>query len=258
MAKFGVIYSLPSHKMIDGFSCQLCDSSTAKCDRVEQSSSSNNQYSGSTSIQECSQDNNDSKKNPSSLLASSAIEFAFETNQCHHWFHLKCAKKIISNNIRGQYVACPVCKTWIKAGTQPTDGEMKIRKENYYLPGQPTCIVFGNPIPVIKIMCKFKDVTDKIACAEWEEFLPLTQDGIKIAKMLKVAFDQKLLFSVVHSEPKKIVHNLQNVLWSASSEDEIKRMHKIECVAIGYPNYPQYLQRYEMHLRVFGITDEDL
>ena len=162
---------------------------------------------------------------------------------------------IILNEFSDQHILCPVCKTWIKAGAQPNDGEIQITKENHYLPGQPTCIIFGNPTPIITINYKFKDETDNIEGLKWEEFLPLTREGIKIAKMLKVAFDRKLLFSVEYSDTKKIVKtiNMYCLCHSFASNDD-----NMECAANNYPNCPKHLEHYEMYFRALGVMNEDL
>ena len=239
LAKFGMMLPSDSEEeigpIVDRIVCRFCYRSMAR-DRID---SFPNHHSRSKSI----------------VYKSTGIEFVFATKQCHHRFHLKCAKEMISNDFVGQYIVCPVSKTRIKPGTQPNDGEMKIIKENFYSPGQPTCIAFGNPTPIIKINYKFKDETGNVECLEWEEFLPLTWKGIKIAKMLKVAFERKLLFSVEHSDTKKVVNNIGKF---CSLCDLTSRNNKMEFAANNYPNCSQHLEGYEKYLRAFGITNEDL
>ena len=216
--------------------------------------------------------------NINTAVMTTKEESAFEVKGCNHIFHLGCAKQIVQNQTSGTFFECPVCKTiqGIKTGNQPESGEMKISKEDFDLPGYKKGWtlkknddtngqsgykhIFAKAKGTIVVEYKFTDgiQDDKhpnpgqpyhAHIFPRKAYFPATLEGIKIVRLLRVAFDRRLVFTVGRSATT----GKDNVIvWNG-----IHHKTKIADSNYGYPD-PSYLQRVEEELKALGVIDTDL
>ena len=201
----------------------------------------------------------------------------FETKICKHHFHLECAKLIIFNQPSDQYFECPMCKTiqGIKIGNQPDTGRMSVTKENYDLPGygKSSSLNFthnqhGNAICTSSVGANGTYVVEyafddgiqndshpnpgspyQAHSFPRKAYIPATTEGTKIVRMLRLAFDRKLIFTV----GKSATSGKDNVIvWNG-----IHHKTQIAGTDYGYPD-PQYLERVKKELNAMGITENDV
>ena len=205
-------------------------------------------------------------------------ESAFKVKGCNHIFHLDCAKQIVLNQTSDTFFECPVCKIiqGIKTGNQPESGEMKISKEDFDLPGYKKGWslkknddtngqsgykhIFAKAKGTIIVEYKFTDgiQDDKhpnpgqpyhAHMFPRKAYFPATPEGIRIVRLLRVAFDRRLVFTVGRSATT----GKDNVIvWNG-----IHHKTKIADSNYGYPD-PSYLQRVEEELKALGVVDSDL
>lgn len=171
-----------------------------------------------------------------------------KTLRCLHSFCSSCLDAAFSVK-----PACPLCNTYhgLYTGTQP-DGTMSEARISQCLPGYekygsivirysfPAGIQGRNhPNPGVRY-----SGTTRIA------FLPANEEGEKILKLLRKAFDRKLIFTVGQS----VTTGLHNVItWNDIH-------HKTSITGgpqrFGYPD-PDYLSRVREELRDKGVTEDD-
>ena len=232
---------------------------------------------------DCVRDHNfvKSKKRLSNIdtaVVTMIEESAFEVKGCNHIFHLDCAKQIVLNQTSDTFFECPVCKTiqGIKTGNQPDSGEMKISKEDFDLPGykkgwtlkkiddtngQPVYKhIFEKAKGTMVVEYSFTDGTQgekhpnpgqpyHADMFPRKAYFPATPEGIRIVRLLRVAFDRRLVFTVGRS----VTTSKDNVIvWNG-----IHHKTKIADSSYGYPD-PSYLQRVEEELKALGVVDSDL
>ena len=216
------------------------------------------------------------RKEVGSKSIGSNEDYVFETKGCKHYFHLDCAKQIILNQPSTKYFECPFCKNiqGTKIGNQPESGEMKIRKENFDLPGYTKgwtlkkegdgksgfTKTFGRCQGTIVVEYVFRNgVQGKYHPNPGSPYyadnfprrayFPATAEGIKIVRLLKVAFDRRLVFTVGRSATTQ----RDNVIvWNG-----IHHKTRTADAVHGYPD-PQYLQRVEEELKSCGVTEDAL
>ena len=217
----------------------------------------------------------DTAKAQMTLVGSKSKEYGisnrdsvFETKECKHYFHLDCAKQIIMNQPSTKYFECPVCRhiQGQKIGNQPETGEMKIAKECFDLPGHKEGWTFkngkhfGRCQGTIVVEYKFwNGVQGKYHPRPGapyyaynfprKAYFPATSEGIHVVRLLKVAFDRRLVFTVGQSSTNQ---KDNAIVWNG-----IHHKTKISGAAHGYPD-PQYLDRIQKELKSFGVTEHDL
>lgn len=81
-------------------------------------------------------------------------------------------------------------------------------------------------------------------------FLPDCEEGQKVLKLLKKAFEQRLIFTIGQSATT----GLRNVITWNDIHHKTRMTGGPEC--FGYPD-PGYLSRVQEELRLKGITDDD-
>ncbi|XP_075255114.1 putative E3 ubiquitin-protein ligase DTX2 isoform X2 [Convolutriloba macropyga] len=92
---------------------------------------------------------------------------------CKHPLHLDCTKEIFKNNNK-QFLTCPICKKvfgGVMTGTQPEGGTMSYS--------------------VIPLSCAGYE-----SCSSYQIIYNFPRNGQQLVKMLKVAFDRRLVFTI--------------------------------------------------------------
>ena len=224
--------------------------------------------------------NNNKRSKPTTESKQTPVQIensVFVTTECKHHFHLECAKQIILHQPSDQYFECPECKTiqGVKTGNQPDTGEMRITEENFDLPGYEKswslrrgesygntryASGFGRTKGTIVVEYRFKDGMQNVTHPNpgfpyhadsfpRKAYFPATPEGNKVVRMLRLAFDRKLIFTVGQSATT----GRDNVIvWNG-----VHHKTKISDSVYGYPD-PHYLQRVEHELNALGITEKDL
>ncbi|KAK3095117.1 hypothetical protein FSP39_010496 [Pinctada imbricata] len=170
----------------------------------------------------------------------------------------KCSHSFCSVCIEQQFKykpQCPVCFTAYgkMTGNQP-DGQMSLKRDSrHHLPGYQE---FG----IIRVSYIFPDGIQKDIHPNPGQkyygtsrmgYLPDNQEGVKVAKLLWVAFDRKLVFTVGRS---RTTGQDNVVTWN-----DIHHKTSIDGGPhnFGYPD-PTYLSRVLEELAAKGVTDQDL
>ncbi|XP_047737111.1 uncharacterized protein LOC108677886 isoform X3 [Hyalella azteca] len=173
--------------------------------------------------------------------------------QCRHVFHASCLVQSLATDATS--ITCPNCKTihGTLTGTQPSNGTMHVRLNEYSLPGYDGCKTYkitysfprgiqgpehpspGRPYFLIGFP----------RCA----YLPDTPKGRKVLRLLQEAFDRRLIFTVgtsaTTSQPDCVVWNGVH--------------HKTEVTNYGGHGYPDpnYLDNVTMELAALGVTEDN-
>lgn len=170
--------------------------------------------------------------------------------KCGHFFHEAC----IAPCVCGGALRCPVCQAvaGLLTGTQPP-GTMRVTTSRSALPGYPRC-------GTIVVSYDFPDGTQgpehphpgvPYAGTARQGFFPDNAEGRKVVRLLQLAWQQRVLFTVGRS----MTTGCDNcVVWNGIH-------HKTSTTggptAHGYPD-PTYLSRVQEELASFGITEEYL
>ncbi|XP_023665220.2 E3 ubiquitin-protein ligase DTX4a isoform X2 [Paramormyrops kingsleyae] len=175
--------------------------------------------------------------------------------QCGHQYHLQCLVAMYSNGNGDGSLQCPTCKTiyGVKTGNQPP-GKMEYHVIPHSLPGHPDC-------KTIRIIYT---ITPGIQGPEHPNpgkpftargfprhcYLPDSDKGRKVLRLLLVAWDRRLLFSVGTSST---TGESDTVIWN---EVHHKTEFGSNLTGHGYPDLG-YLDNVLEELRAQGITEED-
>ena len=173
-----------------------------------------------------------------------------QLTKCSHFFHEAC----IAPCVCGGALRCPVCQavTGLLTGTQPR-GTMRVTTSRTALPGYPHC-------GTLVVTYDFPDGTQgpehphpgvRYAGTARQGFFPDNAEGRKVVRLLQLAWQQRVLFTVGRS----MTTGCDNcVVWNGIH-------HKTSTTggptAHGYPD-PTYLARVQQELASFGITEEYL
>ncbi|XP_041096813.1 probable E3 ubiquitin-protein ligase DTX2 isoform X2 [Polyodon spathula] len=174
--------------------------------------------------------------------------------KCGHVFHLLCMLAMYDNGTKDGSLQCPSCKTIYgeKTGTQPK-GKMDIYSIPQSLPGHPDCgtiqIIYSIPPGVQGPEHPNPGQPFSSRGFPRHCYLPDSDQGRKVLKLLKLAWNRRLIFTVGTSsttgEPDTVVWN------------EIH--HKTEMLSNvsghGYPD-PNYLDNVLAELASQGVTEE--
>ena len=179
----------------------------------------------------------------------------FETYGCKHQFHIKCAEQIVLSQPKETFFECPVCKEiqGTKIGNQPDSGTMTISRSLIDVPGYSGkgAIVVEydfpngiqgqhNPHPG---MPYYADHFPRVS------YFPATQRGIKVVRLMKIAFDRRLIFTIGRSATTGMD---DAIIWNS-----IHHKTKICDSYFGYPD-SSYLARVEEELKLVGVVEADL
>lgn len=176
--------------------------------------------------------------------------------QCCHQLHLDCLNAMLSRQSckRNMYIQCPVCMMIYgeKTGNQP-EGSMDWNVLNYSLPGH-------NGSRTIQITY---NIVSGIQGSEHPNpgrpyyavgfprvcYLPDTEKGRKILRLLSVAFERRLVFTIGRS----VTTGREDVVtWN---EIHHKTEPGVSNSGHGYPD-PNYLDNCLKELAVHGVTEE--
>ncbi|CAL8368492.1 unnamed protein product [Lota lota] len=172
-----------------------------------------------------------------------------KTLKCRHYFCTECIDSVFMCK-----PACPVCNTFygIYHGTQP-QGTMTVTRSWQCLPGFDNCgsITIEYRFPAGIQGPEHPNPGAKYGSTSRTAFLPACEEGQKVLRLLQVAFDRRLLFTIGQS----VTTGLNNVItWNDIH-------HKTNTGGgpqkFGYPD-PGYLSRVQKELRLKGVTEEDL
>lgn len=119
------------------------------------------------------------------------------TLPCLHTFCKACLDLWLKDNNR-----CPICKTCVQKliGNQP-DGSMSIYKDQFPLPGYEKCgtIIIHYYFPPGFQGSQHPNPGVQYSGTNREAYLPDNQEGNEVLNLLRMAWDQKLLFTVGQS-----------------------------------------------------------
>ncbi|CAN9516152.1 unnamed protein product [Ophioblennius macclurei] len=170
------------------------------------------------------------------------------TLRCRHSFCSSCVAAAFSVK-----PACPLCNAYHgrHTGTQP-NGTMTVCRHPKCLPGHERCGCFiirysfpaGIQGPEHPNPGTMYSGTTRIA------YLPANEEGEKILKMLRKAFDRKLIFTVGQS----VTTGLQNVITWNDIHHKTNVNGGPPC--FGYPD-PDYLYRVREELYAKGVREDD-
>ncbi|XP_030623549.1 probable E3 ubiquitin-protein ligase DTX3 [Chanos chanos] len=150
--------------------------------------------------------------------------------------------------------ACPICGTFhgTYEGTQPP-GEMRVSRTWQGLPGYVSCgtIVIEYHFPGGIQGPEHPNPGKRYSRTSRRAFLPACAEGERVLKLLQVAFDRRLTFTIGTS----VTTGLSNVItWNDIH-------HKTSMTGgpqgFGYPD-PDYLRRVREELRQKGVTEADV
>lgn len=169
-------------------------------------------------------------------------------SKCRHEFCSRC----IDKHFEEVSPSCPNCKIYYgkPLGNQP-DGLMWYSTVNQYLPGYPATdtIIIEYEIPDGTQTDKHPNPGVPFKGTHRIAYIPDNEHGRKIHRMLRKAFDQKLIFTV----GKSATTGKENmVTWN---DIHHKTRPDGGPQSFGYPD-PEYLDRVEEQLTKAGITDE--
>ncbi|KAI4879718.1 hypothetical protein NFI96_013872, partial [Prochilodus magdalenae] len=218
----------------------------------------------------------------------SRAESVGRLSQCGHQYHLQCLVAMYNNGNKDGSLQCPTCKTiyGVKTGNQPP-GKMEYHVIPHSLPGHPDCktirIIYNIP-PGIQARLYYIRQSQKLSCVQLQTkhymsrnrvliyfkgpehpnpgkpftargfprhcYLPDSEKGRLVLKLLLVAWDRRLIFSVGTSST---TGEADTVIWN---EVHHKTEFGSNLTGHGYPD-SGHLDNVLEELRVQGITEED-
>uniref|UniRef100_A0A1A8SA96 RING-type E3 ubiquitin transferase n=1 Tax=Nothobranchius rachovii TaxID=451742 RepID=A0A1A8SA96_9TELE len=175
--------------------------------------------------------------------------------QCGHQYHLQCLVAMYNNGNKDGSLQCPTCKTiyGVKTGNQPP-GKMEYHVIPHSLPGHPDCktirIIYNIP-PGIQGP-EHPNPGKPFTARGFPRhcYLPDSEKGRKVLRLLLVAWDRRLIFSVGTSST---TGESDTVIWN---EVHHKTEFGSNLTGHGFPD-PGHLDNVLEELRSQGITEED-
>uniref|UniRef100_A0A8C6NIU4 E3 ubiquitin-protein ligase n=1 Tax=Nothobranchius furzeri TaxID=105023 RepID=A0A8C6NIU4_NOTFU len=175
--------------------------------------------------------------------------------QCGHQYHLQCLVAMYNNGNKDGSLQCPTCKTiyGVKTGNQPP-GKMEYHIIPHSLPGHPDCktirIIYNIP-PGIQGP-EHPNPGKPFTARGFPRhcYLPDSEKGRKVLRLLLVAWDRRLIFSVGTSST---TGESDTVIWN---EVHHKTEFGSNLTGHGFPD-PGHLDNVLEELRAQGITEED-
>uniref|UniRef100_A0A3Q2EKM9 E3 ubiquitin-protein ligase n=1 Tax=Cyprinodon variegatus TaxID=28743 RepID=A0A3Q2EKM9_CYPVA len=175
--------------------------------------------------------------------------------QCGHQYHFQCLVAMYNNGNKDGSLQCPTCKTiyGVKTGNQPA-GKMEYHVIPHSLPGHPDCktirIIYNIP-PGIQGP-EHPNPGKPFTARGFPRhcYLPDSERGRKVLRLLLVAWDRRLIFSVGTSST---TGESDTVIWN---EVHHKTEFGSNLTGHGFPD-PGHLDNVLEELRAQGITEED-
>uniref|UniRef100_A0AAX7T7N3 E3 ubiquitin-protein ligase n=1 Tax=Astatotilapia calliptera TaxID=8154 RepID=A0AAX7T7N3_ASTCA len=175
--------------------------------------------------------------------------------QCGHQYHFQCLVAMYNNGNKDGSLQCPTCKTiyGVKTGNQPA-GKMEYHVIPHSLPGHPDCktirIIYNIP-PGIQGP-EHPNPGKPFTARGFPRhcYLPDSEKGRKVLRLLLVAWDRRLIFSVGTSST---TGESDTVIWN---EVHHKTEFGSNLTGHGFPD-PGHLDNVLEELRAQGITEDD-
>ncbi|KAM9314108.1 E3 ubiquitin-protein ligase DTX4-like isoform 2-T2 [Pholidichthys leucotaenia] len=175
--------------------------------------------------------------------------------QCGHQYHFQCLVAMYNNGNKDGSLQCPTCKTiyGVKTGNQPA-GKMEYHVIPHSLPGHSDCktirIIYNIP-PGIQGP-EHPNPGKPFTARGFPRhcYLPDSEKGRKVLRLLLVAWDRRLIFSVGTSST---TGESDTVIWN---EVHHKTEFGSNLTGHGFPD-PGHLDNVLEELRAQGITEED-
>uniref|UniRef100_A0A3B4B2J8 E3 ubiquitin-protein ligase n=1 Tax=Periophthalmus magnuspinnatus TaxID=409849 RepID=A0A3B4B2J8_9GOBI len=185
----------------------------------------------------------------------SRAESVGRLTQCGHQYHLQCLVAMYNNGNKDGSLQCPTCKTiyGVKTGNQPP-GKMEYHVIPHSLPGHPDCkairIIYNIP-PGIQGP-EHPNPGKPFTARGFPRhcYLPDSEKGRKVLRLLLVAWDRRLIFSVGTSST---TGESDTVIWN---EVHHKTEFGSNLTGHGYPD-PAHLDNVLEELKAQGITEDD-
>ncbi|CAN9510823.1 unnamed protein product [Ophioblennius macclurei] len=176
-------------------------------------------------------------------------------SQCGHQYHFQCLLAMYNNGNKDGSLQCPTCKTiyGVKTGNQPA-GKMEYHVIPHSLPGHPDCktirIIYNIP-PGIQGP-EHQNPGKPFTARGFPRhcYLPDSDKGRKVLRLLLVAWDRRLIFSVGTSST---TGESDTVIWN---EVHHKTEFGSNLTGHGFPD-PGHLDNVLDELRAQGITEDD-
>ncbi|XP_072318570.1 E3 ubiquitin-protein ligase DTX4-like [Eucyclogobius newberryi] len=175
--------------------------------------------------------------------------------QCGHQYHFQCLVAMYNNGNKDGSLQCPTCKTiyGVKTGNQPA-GKMEYHVIPHSLPGHPDCktirIIYNIP-PGIQGP-EHPNAGKPYTARGFPRhcYLPDSEKGRKVLRLLLVAWDRRLIFSVGTSST---TGESDTVIWN---EVHHKTEFGSNLTGHGFPD-AGHLDNVLEELRAQGITEDD-
>ncbi|KAJ0006585.1 hypothetical protein NQD34_013858 [Periophthalmus magnuspinnatus] len=185
----------------------------------------------------------------------SRAESVGRLTQCGHQYHLQCLVAMYNNGNKDGSLQCPTCKTiyGVKTGNQPP-GKMEYHVIPHSLPGHPDCkairIIYNIP-PGIQGP-EHPNPGKPFTARGFPRhcYLPDSEKGRKVLRLLLVAWDRRLIFSVGTSST---TGESDTVIWN---EVHHKTEFGSNLTGHGYPD-PAHLDNVLEELKAQGITEDE-
>ncbi|XP_076830382.1 E3 ubiquitin-protein ligase DTX4-like [Brachyhypopomus gauderio] len=185
----------------------------------------------------------------------SRADWVGQLTKCSHQYHVQCLVAMYNNGNKDGSLQCPTCKTiyGVKTGNQPP-GKMEYHTIPHSLPGYPDSktirIVYNIP-PGIQGP-EHPDPGKPFTARGFPRhcYLPDSEKGRVVLKLLLVAWDRRLIFSVGTSST---TGESDTVIWN---EVHHKTEFGSNLTGHGFPD-PGYLDHVLEELKAQGITEED-
>ncbi|KAG5848154.1 hypothetical protein ANANG_G00095390 [Anguilla anguilla] len=185
----------------------------------------------------------------------SRVESVGRLSMCGHQYHLQCLVAMYNNGNKDGSLQCPTCKTiyGVKTGNQPP-GKMEYHVIPHSLPGHPDCktirIIYNIP-PGIQGP-EHPNPGKPFTARGFPRhcYLPDSEKGRKVLRLLLVAWDRRLVFSVGTSST---TGESDTVIWN---EVHHKTEFGSNLTGHGYPD-PGHLDNVLEELRIQGITEDE-
>ncbi|KAL7828546.1 hypothetical protein SRHO_G00321800 [Serrasalmus rhombeus] len=176
--------------------------------------------------------------------------------KCGHVYHLLCLVAMYSNGNKDGSLQCPTCKAIYgeKTGTQPP-GKMEYHVIPHSLPGYPESktirIVYDIPAGIQTT--EHPNPGKKFTARGFPRhcYLPDTEKGRKVLKLLIMAWDRRLIFTIGTSST---TGESDTVVWN---EVHHKTEFGSNLTGHGYPD-PNYLDNVLVELSAQGVGEDNL
>ncbi|XP_070825034.1 probable E3 ubiquitin-protein ligase DTX3 [Chaetodon trifascialis] len=171
-----------------------------------------------------------------------------KTLRCSHSFCSECIESVFKCK-----PACPICNTYHGeyTGNQP-EGTMTVTRSWQHLPGFEHCgsIVIQYNFPAGIQGPEHPNPGVRYSRTSRTAFLPACEEGEKVLKLLRKAFNRRLVFTVGRS----VTTGLNNVITWNDIHHKTSTGGGPQC--FGYPD-PDYLFRVQEELRLKGVTEDN-